>query len=550
MADLLYAGSHQQKSQYIRDKVSALAADCFPPQTKVSLVEFDTSCRRCDLSEIQDGALTKLSGYLADDWGGGGTEFSLPLTQAVEILRGDYQSAANMGVDVQESGVRSLVFFLTDGQDERTLNIQPIVEQIRNLNAMTFICGIGESYDMKRIREIASHAGASTWSHVPLENGAPDVFDVQIPNIVRQLISEDHYIKIRAQGDFTGFTAMSPSIRDVPAGKHKIYSGYTGLSTGLLFEKRDNLTLTLHAGRHVGDRSSYSSEIPITDIADAGALFERAREGEALLERYLVLQALQNRDVELLKAMMKVNPSLEASIAPAIEDMLRYPARSDCSTHGIHSAMSVTGYTGHSRRQANIETGRAGPDITRFGSSPPQQLDKKGAQHGQPDSALHSGWLGPLDQSAPSMSIPAAKKFSPARYDDIQPHQELAPSIDIPVILDVNVAGVRQKGPISLLGLLQKQEYVFGRAPDSPNDGPNTIRVQLLRSEKISRSHFTIIEHDGRYWISDLDSRNGTYLNGTELTPHKEYELAPGSEIGLAGCSMALQFKGPARPKM
>jgi hypothetical protein len=545
----LYSSSQQQKADYIQQKISSLNRGYFPEDTKVSLIQFDHNCAEYELSEVQSGALTKLSQRLSSTWGGGGTEFSRPLQAAVDILKTDHNIAAAKGRDPENLGLRSLVFFLTDGQDQGASEIRPIVEQIRKLNAMTFICGIGEGYNMQRIMEIASLAGASTWSHVPLEHGAPDVFDVQIPAMIREILSEEHYIKIRAEGDFKEFSAMSPSIRDVPPGKGKIYSGYTGLSTGLLFERHDSIQLTLQAGRHVKDGSPFTQEIPIKDIADAGAYFERVRESEILLEKFLVLRALQERDIKLLEALIQVNPSLEPNLRPAIEDMKNLHSFDALNTHALNTSMSVTGYTGrrHHHDQVDIETGRAAQDLTRFRSVPASpQPPGMSIPDVQPNPNPHSGWLGPIDGSAPSQNIPAASAYKPQQYNDIQPRQELAPSLEIPAGLKLVIDGNKQASPLCLVELLNNREYVFGRADSSQSKDPREIRVAVYGSEHLSRHHFKIATHDGRYWITDLGSTNGTFLNTCRLSPNVERELTPGDQIAMAAfCT--LDFKGPIK---
>jgi NADH:ubiquinone reductase (H+-translocating) len=66
------------------------------------------------------------------------------------------------------------------------------------------------------------------------------------------------------------------------------------------------------------------------------------------------------------------------------------------------------------------------------------------------------------------------------------------------------------------------EEITIGRSPE------NKIR---LFDERVSRQHAKIEPRDGAYWLTDLGSRNGTYVNQARLTaPHR---LRPGDVIGV-----------------
>jgi len=53
----------------------------------------------------------------------------------------------------------------------------------------------------------------------------------------------------------------------------------------------------------------------------------------------------------------------------------------------------------------------------------------------------------------------------------------------------------------------------------------------------LSREHVQIVPSAGHIMIQDLNSRNGTKLNGYELIPHTLYELHDGDmlELGMMG---------------
>lgn len=47
----------------------------------------------------------------------------------------------------------------------------------------------------------------------------------------------------------------------------------------------------------------------------------------------------------------------------------------------------------------------------------------------------------------------------------------------------------------------------------------------LIDIDVISSDHAEIVRHEDRYYLIDLNSTNGTYLNGTGIPPEREIEL-------------------------
>ena len=54
-----------------------------------------------------------------------------------------------------------------------------------------------------------------------------------------------------------------------------------------------------------------------------------------------------------------------------------------------------------------------------------------------------------------------------------------------------------------------------------------------LKDEVISRQHLEILLNDGRYWLRDLGSTNGTMINDDRIIAGNLYELKHNSKIGL-----------------
>lgn len=64
-----------------------------------------------------------------------------------------------------------------------------------------------------------------------------------------------------------------------------------------------------------------------------------------------------------------------------------------------------------------------------------------------------------------------------------------------------------------------------------------------VEREGISRLHFCIQKRGGQYYLSDLNSTNGTYLNGTELLPGTEQKLVSQDTIRIGTEEFVFSFE-------
>jgi len=71
---------------------------------------------------------------------------------------------------------------------------------------------------------------------------------------------------------------------------------------------------------------------------------------------------------------------------------------------------------------------------------------------------------------------------------------------------------------------LDKQEIIIGRGDDCD---------VVVNDRQASRQHAKIIREGERYKLLDLNSKNGTFLNGTPLGAKSQY-LSDGNQIGIA----------------
>jgi len=73
-----------------------------------------------------------------------------------------------------------------------------------------------------------------------------------------------------------------------------------------------------------------------------------------------------------------------------------------------------------------------------------------------------------------------------------------------------------------------------GRSPDN--------QIQL-KDTYISRRHLAILRREDKYFIKDLESKNGTFLDGEPTSPGAESELREGVPI-VIGMSVICMGKG------
>ena len=61
----------------------------------------------------------------------------------------------------------------------------------------------------------------------------------------------------------------------------------------------------------------------------------------------------------------------------------------------------------------------------------------------------------------------------------------------------------------------------------------------IINEPSVSRLHARIFSKDGEMWVQDLNSRNGTYINGRKLLPNEKSVLIPEDEIAFGKCSFS-----------
>lgn len=81
-----------------------------------------------------------------------------------------------------------------------------------------------------------------------------------------------------------------------------------------------------------------------------------------------------------------------------------------------------------------------------------------------------------------------------------------------------------------------RDEVVLGR----PRQGV-LIDIDLSPDLSVSRPHARISADNGRYWIEDLGSANGTRIEGKEIARNIKVELKPGQLVRISGTELVIE---------
>jgi len=68
--------------------------------------------------------------------------------------------------------------------------------------------------------------------------------------------------------------------------------------------------------------------------------------------------------------------------------------------------------------------------------------------------------------------------------------------------------------------------FVIGRLKDQTD--------YVLQNSAVGKVHAEIVSREGRYFIRDLNSRNGTYVNEVRIDSNREYEMKGGEKLSFA----------------
>lgn len=155
----------------------------------------------------------------------------------------------------------------------------------------------------------------------------------------------------------------------------------------------------------------------------------------------------------------------------------------------------------------------------------------------------------------------ATQAFSPQGADVTQ----LAVTVKCPVCDTLNTAGDNYCSECGFLLTSEPGEFDAPPADEvgaylveassgrefSIRPGRNTIGRQdsdiLLTDASVSRSHAIICDEGGAFYLEDLGSTNGTFVNGGQVAKGERAELASGAQIKFG--SVIMEFRAPGAPE-
>lgn len=89
--------------------------------------------------------------------------------------------------------------------------------------------------------------------------------------------------------------------------------------------------------------------------------------------------------------------------------------------------------------------------------------------------------------------------------------------------------------PVQLTLTVTQPEYLIGK-------NPSMVHGAVTHNPAISRVHCKISYVQGRYFLTDMGSANGTYINQHKLEPHQTVEISNGDYLKLANSDFVISF--------
>lgn len=111
--------------------------------------------------------------------------------------------------------------------------------------------------------------------------------------------------------------------------------------------------------------------------------------------------------------------------------------------------------------------------------------------------------------------------------------------IEIRVVKDGKVD--TERPPDFRIHAPKEEGYIFGRTDGSSSYKPDIDLLDLGAQDLgVSRRHSVLLHHQGMIQVIDLESVNGTYLNGRRLSPHVPYVVKAGDKLTLANMEIII----------
>ena len=93
----------------------------------------------------------------------------------------------------------------------------------------------------------------------------------------------------------------------------------------------------------------------------------------------------------------------------------------------------------------------------------------------------------------------------------------------------------------------QTGETIFVNKPVFRMGRERSYVDYFVANPAISRHHCNLLERDNNWYLTDLNSTNGTYVNGVKLMPNQEVCLRSGDRLTLANVAFVFECDQPAQ---
>lgn len=113
----------------------------------------------------------------------------------------------------------------------------------------------------------------------------------------------------------------------------------------------------------------------------------------------------------------------------------------------------------------------------------------------------------------------------PNNYRGVYQHQMMQPTMTISAI----------NSPVQLILTISSPEYLIGKNPEMVNGA-------VMHNPAISRMHCKVTYNAGRYYLTDLGSANGTWLNQQKVERQQTVEMHSGDYLKLANSDFIVTF--------
>ena len=107
---------------------------------------------------------------------------------------------------------------------------------------------------------------------------------------------------------------------------------------------------------------------------------------------------------------------------------------------------------------------------------------------------------------------------------------QAAPQVQQPVLTVTAI-----NSPVQLVLIVNQPEYLIGK-------NPNMVNGAVTHNPAISRVHCKISFVQGRYYLTDMGSANGTYVNQQRLEKQQTVEINSGDYLKLANSDFIISF--------